>query len=160
MFSVSLWWGNCYGQVTAPDLSQLESDVRNQITSQQNSLSATVKDPRASNAQLSEAYGAMGEIYHAYSLTAPARECYVNANRLAPQDFRWIYLLAKLDQLESRVDEAIRRFRQVLTLQPKMMAAHANLGNIYLELNRLDDAEQSFTAALDIEKQNPAAHYG
>jgi hypothetical protein len=70
-----------------PDLSQLESDVRNQITSQQNSLAAAVKDP---SANLSEAYGAMGEVYHAYSLTAPAQECDVNANRLAPQNFRGI----------------------------------------------------------------------
>lgn len=140
-----------------PDLSQLESDVRNQITSQQNSLAAAVKDPRAN---LSAAYGAMGELYHAYSLTAPARECYVNANRLAPRDYRWIYLLAKLDQLEGRVDDAIRRFREVVALQPQMVAAQVNLGNIYLELNRLDDAEQSLSTALNIEKQNPAAHYG
>ena len=143
-----------------PDLSQLESDVRNQITSQQNSLSAAVKDPGASDVGLSAAYGATGEIYHAYSLTAPARECYVNANRLAPQDFRWIYLLAKLDQLEGRVDDAIRGFRAVASLEPRLVAAQVNLGNIYLELNRLDDAEQSFLAALHIEKQNPAAHYG
>lgn len=140
-----------------PDLSQLESDVRNQITSQQNSLAAAVKDP---GANLSAAYGAMGEIYHAYSLTAPARECYVNANRLAPQDFRWIYLLAKLDQLEGRVDDAIRRFREVVALQPQLVAAQVNLGNIYLDLNRLEDAERSLSTALNIEKQNPAAHYG
>src|ERR1041384_7040783 len=118
VFSVSLWWMNCYGQTTVhhPDLSQLEADVRNQITSQQNSLAAAIKE--ASDSKLGEAYGAMGEIYHAYSLTAPARECYMNANRLAPQDFRWIYLLAKLDQLEGRVDDAIRRFREVVALQP------------------------------------------
>ncbi|HEX7332433.1 MAG TPA: tetratricopeptide repeat protein [Pyrinomonadaceae bacterium] len=164
---VSLSWVNCYGQhrdnlvaVHHPDLSQLESDVRNQITSQQNALAAAIKDPTTSDAKLSEAFGAMGELYHAYSLTAPARECYMNANILAPQDYRWIYLLAKLDQLEGRVDVAIRRFRTVASLRPELVAAPVNLGNIYLELNRLDDAEQSFSAALQIEKQNPAAHYG
>ena len=178
VFSVSLWLVAAYPvhtteaqstqrshrenlvAVHSPDLSQLESDVRNQITSQQNSLAATIKDPGATDAKLSEAYGAMGEIYHAYSLTAPARECYVNANRLAPQDFRWIYLLAKLDQLEGRVDDAIRRFREVVALQPQLVAAQVNLGNTYLELNRLDDAEHSLSTALNIEKQNPAAHYG
>lgn len=167
----SVLWLNCYGQVLSPpkptlvpihfpDLVQLESDVRNQITAQQNSLAAAVKDPQANDAKLSAAYGAMGEIYHAYSLTAPARECYVNASQLAPHDFRWIYLLAKLDQQEGRVDEAIRRFRVVTSLRPELIAAQVNLGNIYLELNRLDDAERSFSAALEIEKQNPAAHYG
>ncbi|HEX7772070.1 MAG TPA: tetratricopeptide repeat protein [Pyrinomonadaceae bacterium] len=134
--------------------------MRNQITSQQNSLAAAIKDPGATDANLSAVYGAMGEVYHAYSLTDPARECYVNANRLAPQDFRWIYLLAKLDQLEGRVDDAIRRFREVIALQPQFVAAQVNLGNIYLELNRLDDAEQSLSTALKIEKQNPVAHYG
>lgn len=161
VFSVSLWL-NCPAQVTVhfPDLSQLESDVRNQIATQQNSLTATLKDPSANNAKLSEAYGALGQIYHAYSLTAPARECYVNASRLAPQDARWIYLLAKLDQLEGRVDDAIRRFRSVTSPEAQFVAAQVNLGNIYLELNRLDDAERSFSTALGLEKQNPAAHYG
>ena len=143
-----------------PDLSQLESDVRNQITTQQNLLTAAVKDSGASDAKLSAAYGAMGEIYHAYSLTAPARECYSNASQLAPQDFRWIYLLAKLDQLEGRVDEAIRRFRVVASIRPELIAVQVNLGNIYLELNRVDDAERSFSAALEIEKKNPAAYNG
>src|SRR5687768_11437863 len=67
-----------------PDLAQLESDVRDQIIAQQNSLASTLKDRTASDAKLSAAYGAMGEIYHAYSLAAPARECYLNANTLAP----------------------------------------------------------------------------
>jgi tetratricopeptide (TPR) repeat protein len=35
-----------------------------------------------------------------------------------------------------------------------------NLGNIFLEQNRLADAAESFKAALAIEKDNPAAHYG
>lgn len=143
-----------------PDLAQLESDVRNQITSQQDTLAAAVKYPRVSDAKLSAAYGAMGEIYQAYSLTAPARECYLNASELDPKDFRWIYLLAKLDQLEGRVEDAIRRFRIVASLRPELVAVPANLGNIYLELNRLEDAERSFSAALEIEKQNPAVHYG
>ena len=143
-----------------PDLSQLEPDVREQIKSQQDLLTATVKDPQSTETKLSAAYGAMGEIFHAYSLTAPARECYLNANTLAPKDFRWIYLLAKLDQLEGRVDDAIRRFRTVASMRPDLVAALVNLGNIYLELNRLEDARTNFVAALQKEPNSPAAHYG
>ena len=40
------------------------------------------------------------------------------------------------------------------------MAVQVNLGNIYVELNRLDDAKASFLAALEIEAHNAAAHYG
>ena len=127
-----------------PDLSQLETDVREQIKSQQDALVATVKDPKSTDAKLSAAYGELGEIYHAYSLNAPARECYLNASRLAPKDFRWIYFLGKLDQLEGRVDDAIRRYRTVASLQPEFVAVLVNLGNIYLELDRLEEAKTQF----------------
>ena len=94
----------------------------------------------------------MGQTYHAYSLTAPARECYENASRLAPKDFRWIYLLAKLDQQEGRVEEAVRHFQIAGALQPSFVAVPVNLGNIYLELNRLEDARASFIKALEIQQ--------
>jgi tetratricopeptide (TPR) repeat protein len=143
-----------------PDLSQLEPDVRDQIKSQQEILVSTVKDTQSTETKLSAAYGAMGEIYHAYSLNAPARECYLNAHTLAPKDFRWVYLLAKLDQLEGRVDDAIRRYRTITSLRPDLVAALVNLGNIYLELDRLEDARSNFATALQKEPNSPAARYG
>src|ERR1051325_9018979 len=94
-----------------PDLSQLERGVRNQLNSLQELTAAVIKNSGSTDAQLSEAYGGLGEIYHAYFFNAPARECYVNANRLAPKDFRWVYLLSKLDQQEGRVNEAIEGYR-------------------------------------------------
>ena len=133
--------------------------MRDQIKSQQNALSAVVKKPDATDADLSAAYGLMGQTYQAYSLTAPARECYENATRLAPKDFRWIYLLAKLDQQEGRVEEAVRNFQIAGVLQPSFVAVPVNLGNIYLELNRLEDARASFIKALEIQ-QSAAADYG
>ncbi|HJP92404.1 MAG TPA: tetratricopeptide repeat protein [Pyrinomonadaceae bacterium] len=134
--------------------------MREQLSSLQEATAAVVKDSRSNDAQLSETYGALGEIYHAYSLNAPARECYVNANRLAPNDFRWVYLLAKLDQQEGLVDEAIKEYRIAGALQPDYLAVEVNLGNIYLELNRLEDARTSFAAALKVQESIPAAHYG
>jgi tetratricopeptide (TPR) repeat protein len=143
-----------------PDLSRLEADVREQIKSQQDALMATVKDPKSTDTKLSAAYGDLGAIYQAYSLNTPARECYLNANKLTPKDFRWIYLLAKLDQLEGRVEDAIQGFRTVALLQPEFVAVLVNLGNVYLELNRLDEAKNNFALALQKQINNPAAHYG
>lgn len=143
-----------------PDLSQLEADVREQIKTYQDALVATVKDPESTDAKLTAAYGDLGAIYHAYSLNGPARECYFNANRLSPHDFRWIYLLGKLDQIDGRVVDAIHRFRTVASLQPEFVAVFVNLGDIYLILNQLDQAEKSFASALQKQTNNPAAHYG
>lgn len=147
-------------QVNFPDLSNLESEVREQITTIQNSLIATLKTPNTSATEKSEAYGKLAQVYHAYSFTAEARVCYQLANNLAPKDFRWNYLLAKLEHQEGRFDDAIRRYESARTLRPQYIATHVNLGNILLELNRLDDAKASFAAALEIDTKNPAAHYG
>lgn len=143
-----------------PDLSKLEADVREQLASLQNSLSDTVKSSATSESTLAEAYGTMGEIYQAYSLVEPAQECYVNASRVSPKDFRWIYLLAKLDQQGGRAGEAIRRYLIARGLRPEYVAAPVNLGNIYLQMNRVAEAKESYLAALQIEPNNPAANYG
>jgi len=143
-----------------PDLTKLETEVREQLMSLQVSLGTAVNNPTATEAAISNAYGTMGEIYHAYSLNSPARECYLNASQLAPQEFRWIYLLAKLDQQEDLTDDAIRRYGIARTLRPEYVAAPVNLGNIYLQLNRLDDAKENFKAALVIEANSAAALYG
>jgi tetratricopeptide (TPR) repeat protein len=143
-----------------PDLTKLETDVREQLASLQNSLAAKAQAPTTPSAVLAEAYGTAGNIYQAYSLFTPARECYLNAGSLKPQDFRWVYLLGKLDQQADRFDEAIRRYLIAVELQPDYVAVPVNLGNIYLQLNRLDDASESFKAALKIEEKNPAANYG
>ncbi|MEP6707954.1 MAG: tetratricopeptide repeat protein [Pyrinomonadaceae bacterium] len=143
-----------------PDLTKLEADVREQLTSLQSSLAATVKNPKTSEVELSNAYGTMGEIYQAYSLNSPTRECYLNASRLAPHEFRWVYLLGKLDQQEGLVDDAIRRYKIAGALRPEYVAVPVNLGNIHLQLNRLEEAEESFKAALVMDENTAAALYG
>jgi len=143
-----------------PDLTKVEADVREQLASLQNSLTSTVSNPATSDSTLSEAYGTMGEIYHAYSLVMPAQECYLNAHRLAPRDFRWIYLLGRLDQQEGRADEAVAHYLIARSLQPQYVALPVNLGNTLLQLNRTDEAKESFSAALRIEPNNAAANYG
>lgn len=148
------------GSLYWPNLSDLEESVREQITKQQNALAVTVKNPALSVKELSDAYGKLGQIYHAYSLASSARDCYLNANVLAPDDFRWIYLLADLDRQQGRVEDGIGRYRRARALRPDYIAAPVTLGNMFLGLNRLEEARENFLAALDIDKNNPAAHYG
>ena len=154
-----VWILPVYAQIHWPDLSHLEPEVRKQIKAQQDALMETVKNAGADSTTVSIEYGSMGETYQAYSLLGPARECYVTANRFR-KHFRWVYLLAKLDQLEGRADDAIRGFRNSLALEPEYTPALVNLGNIYLELDRLEDARTSFASALEKRPNNPAAHYG
>ena len=142
-----------------PDTSTVEVEVRGHLLQAQTSLSTAIK-AGATDATLSDAYGSTGQTFHAYSFNAPARECYVNASRLAPKDFRWPYLMAKLDQQDGRVEDAIKNYLLAQSLNPNYVAASVNLGNLFLEANRLSEARQHFKTTLKIDQQSPAAHYG
>lgn len=142
-----------------PSLSQLESDVRDQIKSQQDVLVSAVKDPNANEDKLSNAYGTLGEIYQAYSLLHPAQECYLNASRLASKEFRWTYLLARVEHLLGRSDEALQHYQLAISLQPSYVPTYLNLAKLYVELDRIEQASASFALALQKEPNNAAAHY-
>lgn len=142
-----------------PNVTTLEESVREQILTAQTSLAAAASNPATTDAALSEAYGEMGQIYHAYSLWAVARDCYLNASRLARKDFRWVYLLGKSHQQLGNFQDALANFQIAHELRPDYIAALINTGNILLELDRLAEAGISFRAALAIEENNPAAHY-
>jgi tetratricopeptide (TPR) repeat protein len=151
--------------VHLPDVEKLEPSVRKQILSFQDSLAALSKvnlsgASETTYQKLSEAYGLMGQIYHAYALNSPAEECYQNAHRLERQDFRWVYLLGNLLQQESRVEEAIYFYRFARGLRPDYLAASVNLGNLYLQQDRLEEARASFKLALGIDGKSAAAQYG
>lgn len=145
--------------VQLPDMRSLEPEVRDHLSVAQNALVTGLKDP-ATDDKLGELYGVTGEIYHAYSLATPARECYLNAARLAPKDFRWVYLLGKLSERDGATQEAIEHYSIARQLRPDYLPLFVSLGNIYLQLNRLEAAEANFKRALEINENTAAAQYG
>jgi tetratricopeptide (TPR) repeat protein len=146
--------------IQLPDTRNMEPEVREHIKSSESALEAAAKDPATPADKLGEAYGMMGEIYQAYSLISPAKECYLNASRLAVKDFRWVYLLGKLHEREGDAQTAIGYYDIARHLRPDYLPVLVGLGNIYLQLNRLEEAESSFRRALEINEASAAASYG
>ena len=146
--------------VQQPDMRSMDPEVREHVSSAQNALAAAIKDPATPADKLGELYGLTGQIYQAYSLNSAAKECYLNASRLAPKDFRWVYLLGKLYEREGEAQKAINHYTTALQLRPDYLPVFVNLGNIYLQLNRLDEAEANFKRALEINENIAAAQYG
>jgi tetratricopeptide (TPR) repeat protein len=146
--------------VQLPDTRNMEPEVREHLTSAQNALAAVVKDKTTPVANLGEAYGLMGQIYQAYSLNSPAKECYMNADRFAPLDFRWSYLLGKLYEREGDAQAAINHYVAARQLRADYVPVWVSLGNIYLQLNNLDEAEANFKRALAVDEGSAASHYG
>lgn len=146
--------------VHMPDVQSMEPDVRDHLTWAQNALVAAIRDPATPAEKLGALYGLTGQIYQAYSLNSPAKECYLNASRLTPKEFSWVYLLGKLDEREGSVQQAINYYNAAGQLRPDYLPVFVSLGNIYLQLNRVDDAEANFRRALEINENVAAAQYG
>ncbi|MDQ2921037.1 MAG: tetratricopeptide repeat protein, partial [Acidobacteriota bacterium] len=146
--------------VQLPDMRSMEPDVREHVTWAQDVLVAAVKDPATPADKLGAVYGVTGQIYQAYSLNSAAKECYLNASRLAPKDFRWVYLLGKLYEREGDARQTIDYYDAARLLRPDYLPVFVSLGNVYLQLNRLDEAEANFRRALESNENIAAAHYG
>lgn len=146
--------------VHAPDLKALEAGVREQLQSLQNSVVAASSDRSLTGEKLGEAYASLGQAYHTYSLLPQAEECYRNAHKLIPEDFRWSYLLASILHADGRPEEAATYYQLALKQRPDYQPAAVNLGNIYLRQNRLDEARASFQEVLKIDGNCAACRYG
>ncbi len=146
--------------VDQPDLKELEPEVREQILSFQALLAETAKLAPLNAKNLSGSYGTMGQIYHAYSFLESAEECYQNAAKLDPKDFRWVYFLGKVAADRDKFNDAIYHFNKAKVLRPDYLPIEINLGNAYLEINLPFAAKENFENALKISPDNPAALYG
>jgi tetratricopeptide (TPR) repeat protein len=135
--------------VPLPPLDVLESSVADQIREVQRSVTTLLGKPDLGRVETAEAYGTLGQLYHAYELFDAAEACYKNANRLRPDDFRWSHLLGYLHQQTGRLEDAIGFYDAALIAKPDDYIATLYLGDVYLRLNRRAEARARFQASLD-----------
>lgn len=113
----------------APAVAQQLADVRARLDAAGRSGSAPA-----------EAWGEGGRHYHAYGLLAPAEACYLNAQALAPDDFRWPYLRGVLLADDSRAEEALRALEQALARPERYYPALVRAAQIEIVLGRTEAA--------------------
>jgi tetratricopeptide (TPR) repeat protein len=143
--------------VPIPSLQGLEPEVAAQLQDARALLDALLQKEGASPAELAEAFGELGRLYHAYGLADAAAPCYANAALLAPQDFRWPYYKGHLDQDAGRLAEAEASYRKTLELQPGFHPARIHLGEVLLSANRPDEAERALRDVLAADPGSAAA---
>ena len=140
-----------------PDVEQLEEAVATQLRQAHELLETVRAEAGSSPGTLADAYGETGRLYHAYELTEPAAVCYENATRLAPDDFRWVYYLATLDQEAGRLEAAAERYGRALEIEPDSLPALIHLGEVQLSVQSLDEARAALGRALEVDPESAAA---
>jgi tetratricopeptide (TPR) repeat protein len=146
--------------VVEPDLTGLDAVVADQLRQARREMETVIANPTADIGRLAAAYGTLGQLYHAYELLDAAEACYHNATFLAPQNFRWIHLLADVARLEGDLEKAVERYEAAWSLQPYDFAALVRLGEAYAGLGRAENAEAAFKSALALSPGSPSAMAG
>ena len=141
------------GMVALPDVSRLHPSVQRQIRDAYRSLLAAVRSSDGS--MRSDAFGAMGTLFMAAEFPVEAEQCLLNAQILAPDDFRWPYYLGHLHRLTGAPAKAIERFERAVGLRPAA-AARVWLIRAHLDLGRPESAAPHVREALDRHPGVPA----
>src|SRR5687767_4846648 len=142
--------------VPLPDLKALEPSVAQQLGQADALVRSLLADPAARPEETGEAFGELGRLCQVYGLAEPAEAAYRQALTLAPTDFRWPYLLARVVQEAGRL-EAAALYRKALALRPGFLPALVLLAETLIAANHLDDAETALREALAVDPGSAAA---
>jgi tetratricopeptide (TPR) repeat protein len=143
--------------VPYPDLSKTEAIVKEQIEAARSNLQSNLQNSRPAAAEMAQAYGKLGELYHAYDFPDAATACYKNAHALSTQEFRWPYLLGRLYQIMGDHQSAVTYLRMAQQLRPNEIPVQLSLAETYLDENHPELAKPLFEKVLELDKSSAAA---
>ena len=147
-------------KVPPPDLSQVEEAVRGELQTAAKEFWAFAHTPGLTERELGAAYGELASLYHAHHMDDAAEACYGNAEQLAPEVFRWPYLLGYLYQRQGQLERAAQAYQRAAALQSDYQPLRLRLAQVYAGLNQPERARPLLAAALATEETHGAAAYG
>jgi len=105
--------------------------------------------------------GAFCQVMHAHWLHDEAGACYGIARLLAPEDFRWVYLLAGVEDIRGadggRVDQL---YREAIRLAPRYPPAHVRRADALLRFGRWSEARDAYATAVELDPKLVLARRG
>ena len=133
-----------------PDLGGSEPQVASKIRSARDRVESDGSD---------EAWGRYAMILEAHRYTEEAEIAYRKAFELDGEDVRWPYLLGSM--LEYFDPEEARLWHQrAIALDADYAPGRYRAGQTFEKLGRLDDAEQQFSRALQLDPSLGLAYFG
>ena len=146
--------------IPQPDLGAVQNSVRDQIEAAWAELQAASQQAGINRAQLADAYGQMGKVYHAYDFFDAAAACYQNATNLAPRDFNWPYCLGRLYQDKGDVKKSIAHLSLANALRPNEVPVLVKLAEAYLADGQSETARKLFEQSLKLDGSLAASMAG
>jgi tetratricopeptide (TPR) repeat protein len=128
-------------------LESFEKPVARRLSEARARIDELIDVKGSSDAELAEAFGELGKLTFATELIDVARACNRNAERLAPDDARWPYYLGHLGRFTGERERSLAGFERARKLATDDRPTLFYLGELYLDFDRLDDAEAAYRHA-------------
>ena len=148
--------GNTTGRLPDPpvltNLSDLNSAAADLIQASHQAALNKPHDPVAR--------GELAMAYHANAIFDLARQTYRQTSFLDPENAKWWYLLARIQQQNGEFEAAQSTMDRVLALDESYTPAHVRRGFWLLEHGLIDEAEASFTRAVALAADNRNGRIG
>lgn len=164
--AVAGFLAGCAGEVpleeipAPPALSEMEAPIRQQYTARRAALDRVLADEGASTTERAEAFGELGNWFHAHRIHEPAKAAYRNAEILAEEDFRWPYYLGHIHLRQGDGPAAAEKLNRALAMQSDYVPAMVHLGELALEDGDQERAATLFESALEMIPDNARAFAG
>ena len=150
--------GAAAGTAPQPDLERFEPGVQAVLLEGFERFETESADPEPG--ARAEAWGQLGMLYQAHHLQDLALSCYGQAARLAPQSFRWHYLLAFAYQEGGDFAAAAGAYDRALQLDAGSDPALIRRGQSRAEMGEVEAATRDFRQVLERDPRNAAALAG
>ena len=99
-----------------------------------------------------------GMALHRQGKLADAERCYGEVLQRQPDHFDALHLLGVIARQTRRTERGVELIKRAIGLNPKVAAAHSNLGNALMDLKRPADALASYDKAIALKPDFAEAH--
>jgi tetratricopeptide (TPR) repeat protein len=138
------------------DLSGLETLGRDAILEARRQLTQE-QDPTA--AGQAEVYARLAALYQRFAITGAAEVAWANTRALRPRDYRWPYYQGWLALETGHIDRALAAFGEARRLKPDYAPLDLRMGQAWLAVSRLQQAQEAFQRAAEHTGLRAAALY-
>ncbi|MEM7359570.1 MAG: tetratricopeptide repeat protein, partial [Pseudomonadota bacterium] len=146
--------------IPQPNPTTMEKDVAELMEQSWQQLQTSIADQSLDAAGKAQAYADYGLVAFGNGLVLPAETSFANATQLAPEDARWLYFRALLQEYSGKLDEAVDSFEQVLLLRPNDLPSLLRLADVRFEQAQMEAANQLYQQALSLDEESAYAKYG
>jgi cytochrome c-type biogenesis protein CcmH/NrfG len=111
------------------------------------------------DSSLVEAHKLMAMAYYEDGDYAAARDHYTRYTTVETGDAVAFLRLGDANKQLKNTKSAVKAYKAAIKANPKLFAAHYNLGNLYLGRQDFADAEEAFASAIKIRPKDVKAHF-